>query len=135
MAGVPGESKETMEETIKFASDSELHRMRLYTCQPFPGSKLYEDCQKNGLLPDDFDVSKALIFESEAYIQTKDFSPEDLTLPSKRVTGGNKPSPTSYKYPLVTYHVFQLRIILIRSIFSLSRSMKNLPFSDSGLIM
>jgi radical SAM superfamily enzyme YgiQ (UPF0313 family) len=79
MVGVPGESKETMEETIKFASDSELDRMRLYTCQPFPGSKLYDDCQANGYLPDDFDISKALIFESEAYIQTKDFSPEDVT--------------------------------------------------------
>lgn len=79
MVGVPGESKETMEETIKFASDSELDRIRLYTCQPFPGSKLYDDCQANGYLPDDFDISKALIFESEAYIQTKDFSPEDVT--------------------------------------------------------
>ena len=79
MIGIPGETKETMEETVKFALDSKLDRIRLYTCQPFPGSKLYEDCQERGLIKRDFDASKALIFESKSYIQTEDFSPEDVT--------------------------------------------------------
>lgn len=79
MIGVPGETKETMEETVKFAIDSELDRIRMYTYQPFSGSKLYEDCKKNRWIPDDFDDSKALIFDSKAYVQTKDFSPEDVT--------------------------------------------------------
>jgi coproporphyrinogen III oxidase-like Fe-S oxidoreductase len=79
MIGVPGETKETMEETVKFAINSELDRIRIYTCQPFPGSKLYEDCQKTGCISGDFDASKALIFDSKAYFQTKDFSREDVT--------------------------------------------------------
>lgn len=79
MVGIPGETKETMEETVKFAIDSELDRIRIYTFQPFPGSKLYEDCQKRGEIVEDFDVSKALIFGSKAYVQTKDFSREDVT--------------------------------------------------------
>jgi len=78
MIGVPGETKETMEDTINFAIASELDRIRMYTCQPFPGSKMYEDSQENGWLTTDFDVSKTLIFESNSYIQTKDFSPEDV---------------------------------------------------------
>ena len=79
MVGVPGETKETMEETVKFAIDSELDRIRIYTYQPFPGSKLYDDCKKNRWIPDDFDDSKALIFDSKAYVQTKDFFAEDVT--------------------------------------------------------
>jgi magnesium-protoporphyrin IX monomethyl ester (oxidative) cyclase len=79
MIGVPNETKETMEETVKFALDSELDRIRLYTCQPFPGSKLYEDCQERGWIAGDFHASKALIFESKSYVQTEDFSPEDVT--------------------------------------------------------
>lgn len=84
MVGVPGETKETMEETIKFALDSDLDRIRIYTCQPFPGSKLYEDCQKEGWIADNFDVSRALIFDSKAYIQTNEFSPKDVTEIAKK---------------------------------------------------
>lgn len=84
MIGVPGETKETMEDTINFAVSSDLDRIRLYTCQPFPGSKMYEDSKENGWLTTDFDVSKTLIFESKSYIQTKDFSPEDVAQISKK---------------------------------------------------
>jgi anaerobic magnesium-protoporphyrin IX monomethyl ester cyclase len=84
MIGVPGETKETMEDTINFAISSNLDRIRMYTCQPFPGSKLYEDSKENGWLTTDFDVSKTLVFESKSYIQTKDFSPEDVAQISKK---------------------------------------------------
>ena len=78
MVGVPGETVETMEDTIRFALSSNLDRARLYTCQPFPGSKLYGDCLKNGWLADDYDPSRALIFGSKPYIKTEDFSPDDV---------------------------------------------------------
>jgi radical SAM superfamily enzyme YgiQ (UPF0313 family) len=84
MIGVPGETKETMEDTINFAISSNLDRIRMYTCQPFPGSKLYEDSIENGWLTTDFDVSKTLVFESKSYIQTKIFSPEDVAQISKK---------------------------------------------------
>jgi hypothetical protein len=45
---------------------------------------LYEDSKENGWLTTDFDVSKTLIFESKSYIQTKDFSPEDVAQISKK---------------------------------------------------
>jgi len=78
MVGVPGETKETMNDTVDFAVSSGLDRVRLYTCQPFPGSRMFEDCRRNGWLTGDFDVSKTLVFESKSYVQTKDFCPEDV---------------------------------------------------------
>jgi len=76
--GVPGETKETMKETVQFAIDSGLDRIRLYTCQPYRGSQLYEDAKKKGWIAADFDPSKSLIFESNSYFETEDFSPEDV---------------------------------------------------------
>lgn len=76
--GVPGETKETMMDTVKCAIDSELDKVRLYTCQPFRGSRLYEDAKKNGWLTKDFDPSKSLMRESDCYLKTSEFSPEDV---------------------------------------------------------
>jgi radical SAM superfamily enzyme YgiQ (UPF0313 family) len=78
IVGLPGETKETMEETVKFTLESEFDMVRLYTCQPFRGSRLYEDAKKNGWLTKDFDPSKALMRESECYFKTPEFSPEDV---------------------------------------------------------
>lgn len=78
IVGVPGETKETMADTVKFAINSELDRVRLYTCQPFRGSRLYEDAKKNGWLAEDYDPSKSLMRESDCYFETPEFSPEDV---------------------------------------------------------
>jgi radical SAM superfamily enzyme YgiQ (UPF0313 family) len=78
IVGVPGETKETMTETVRFALDSGLDKVRLYTCQPFRGSRLYEDAKKNGWLTKDYDPSKSLMRESDCYFKTPEFSPEDV---------------------------------------------------------
>jgi radical SAM superfamily enzyme YgiQ (UPF0313 family) len=78
MVGVPGETKETMQETIDFAVNSDLDRIRMYTCQPFRGSRMYDEAKEKGWLTKDYDPSKSLIFGSKSYFQTEDFSPEDV---------------------------------------------------------
>ena len=78
IVGVPGETKETMSDTVKFALSSEFDRVRLFTCQPYRGSRLYEDAKKNGWLTKDFDPVKSLIFKSDSYLETPEFSPEDV---------------------------------------------------------
>jgi len=78
MVGVPGETKETMADTVKFATDSDFDEVRLFTCQPFRGSRLYEDAKKNGWLTEDFDPSQSLIFENDCYLRTPEFSPADV---------------------------------------------------------
>ncbi len=78
IVGIPGETVATMEDTVKFAMNCSLDRVRLYTCQPYRGSRLYDDAKKNGWITEDYDSSKPLIFESKGYLKTKDFTPEDV---------------------------------------------------------
>jgi len=60
MVGVPGETKKTMGDTVRFAATSGFDRVRLYICQPFPESRMYEDCKKNGWLSKDFEPKKSV---------------------------------------------------------------------------
>jgi len=79
MTGVPGETIETMENTIEFALNSGLELVNLLSFQPVPGTKLYDDCVKNGWLVDGYDPSEAFDpANSRSYVKTPDFSPEDV---------------------------------------------------------
>ena len=48
--GYPGETKETVAETIKFALEEPVDFAQFYCAVPFPGSALYERARKEGLL-------------------------------------------------------------------------------------
>lgn len=50
MIGLPGETKETVEETIDFACSLPLNFAYFYYATPFPGTILYQICEKNGWL-------------------------------------------------------------------------------------
>jgi len=78
MIGVPGETIETMENTVKFGVNSGMEKVQFCTFQPFPGTKLYDDCMKNGWLVDGYDPSDSLMYSSRSYVKTPDFSPEDV---------------------------------------------------------
>jgi len=78
MVGVPGETPKTMEDTVNFAAKCDLDKVRLYVCQPFPGSRMYEDCIKNKWLTKDFEPEKALIFSNESFTKTEEFCPDDV---------------------------------------------------------
>jgi len=78
MVGVPRETPETMNDTINFAANCAFERIRLYICQPFPGSRLYEDCVEKGWLVKGFKPDHALIYGNKSYIKTENFSPNDV---------------------------------------------------------
>ncbi|MBU0898227.1 MAG: B12-binding domain-containing radical SAM protein [Nanoarchaeota archaeon] len=46
--GYPGETKETMDETIKLVIELDPDFASFNICTPFPGTDLYEICKKNG---------------------------------------------------------------------------------------
>ncbi len=48
--GLPGESKETIEETIKFAVEMNPHTMQVSLAAPYPGTFLYDQAVENGWL-------------------------------------------------------------------------------------
>ncbi len=48
--GLPGESQETIEETIRFATEINPHTMQVSLAAPYPGTFLYKQAMENGWL-------------------------------------------------------------------------------------
>jgi len=53
--GLPGETRETIEETIRFAREVNPHSLQVSVAAPYPGTELYRQAVENGWLPDDDD--------------------------------------------------------------------------------
>jgi hopanoid biosynthesis associated radical SAM protein HpnJ len=70
--GLPVETPETVEETIRFACDISPHTIQVSIAAPYPGTELYAQAQKNGWFSDD-----ALVAESG--IQTSTLSYPSLS--------------------------------------------------------
>jgi len=51
--GLPGETKETIQETIRFAKEINPHSLQVSIAAPYPGTALYRQAQERGWLPDD----------------------------------------------------------------------------------
>ena len=63
--GLPGETKETITQTINFSKELPLDFAMFYIATPFPGSRLYENLKKQGKIKDlawkNFEYSKKTI--------------------------------------------------------------------------
>jgi hopanoid biosynthesis associated radical SAM protein HpnJ len=55
--GLPGETKETIEETIRYAKDVNPHTIQVSVAAPYPGTEMYQVAKENGWLPEDSDDS------------------------------------------------------------------------------
>jgi hopanoid biosynthesis associated radical SAM protein HpnJ len=53
--GLPGETKETIEETIRYAQEVNPHTIQVSVAAPYPGTRLHQQAMENGWLPDDED--------------------------------------------------------------------------------
>lgn len=53
IVGLPGETKETIEETIRFAKDINPHSLQVSIAAPYPGTALYRQALENGWLPEE----------------------------------------------------------------------------------
>ncbi len=51
--GLPGETKETIEETIRFAAEINPHTIQISLAAPYPGTFLYKQALENGWLTDE----------------------------------------------------------------------------------
>jgi hopanoid biosynthesis associated radical SAM protein HpnJ len=51
--GLPGETKETIQETIRYAREIDPHSLQVSIAAPYPGTALYKQAQEEGWLPDD----------------------------------------------------------------------------------
>jgi radical SAM superfamily enzyme YgiQ (UPF0313 family) len=50
--GLPGETKETIEETIRYATEINPHTIQVSLAAPYPGTFLFDQAMKNGWLDD-----------------------------------------------------------------------------------
>jgi hopanoid biosynthesis associated radical SAM protein HpnJ len=53
--GLPGETRETIRETIDFAREVNPHTIQVSVAAPYPGTELYRQAMENGWLPADAD--------------------------------------------------------------------------------
>jgi hopanoid biosynthesis associated radical SAM protein HpnJ len=53
--GLPGETAETIQETIRFARDVNPHSIQVSVAAPYPGTELYRQAREKGWLPEDDD--------------------------------------------------------------------------------
>jgi hopanoid biosynthesis associated radical SAM protein HpnJ len=51
--GLPGETAQTIQETIKFAREVNPHSLQVSIAAPYPGTELYRQAVENGWLPSD----------------------------------------------------------------------------------
>lgn len=80
--GMPGETLETMKETLKFAEKIELDCVNVLIATPYPGTALYETCEKEGWLKtlnfDDYTafdpvIETPLLSANDVYKFARDF--------------------------------------------------------------
>ncbi len=74
--GLPGETMEAMQRSLDYAVELKLDFLGIMIATPYPGTRLYDICQKNGYLPDNFQVEKLITRIGQ--ISTPDFTPEDV---------------------------------------------------------
>jgi hopanoid biosynthesis associated radical SAM protein HpnJ len=74
--GLPGETKETIRETIQFAREVNPHTIQVSVAAPYPGTELYRQAVANGWLPADDDGTALL---SEDGTQLSALSYADLS--------------------------------------------------------
>lgn len=52
MLGFPDDNEQTMAQTIAFAKELDLHIAKFHILKPYPGSEIYEQMERDGLIDD-----------------------------------------------------------------------------------
>jgi len=74
--GMPGETKEQMWESFYLCKELEVSTPFVSIATPYPGSELYDICQENNYIPDDFHLDD--LFIRSFCISTNDWTGEEL---------------------------------------------------------
>ena len=74
--GLPVETRETIEETIRFAQELDPHTIQVSIAAPYPGTELYNESVKNGWMDQNSMISGTGIQTST--LRYPDLSPEEI---------------------------------------------------------
>lgn len=78
MMGFPEEEKEDIEKTIKFCIDNDIHLVSIFFVTPYPGTALYEQVKRLGLIKDEEDFINKLGDATELTLNISKFSDKEL---------------------------------------------------------
>ncbi|MFH0831786.1 MAG: radical SAM protein [archaeon] len=78
MMGFPEETKETLDETARFCIDNDRHLTTIFFVTPYPGTALYEQARKDGLIKDEEEYISRLGNATEFTINLTKWSDEEL---------------------------------------------------------
>ncbi|MCZ7384122.1 MAG: radical SAM protein [Candidatus Methanoperedens sp.] len=73
--GMPGETKQTMEDTINFAIKLDLDSANFFVATPYPGTTLYDLCKEHGFIQD-YDLRRLMV--QSAMISTGEFTSDEV---------------------------------------------------------
>lgn len=76
--GIPGETVETMQDSLNFAKEAGFNRIVKFIFQPFPNTELYDLCLEKGYLTEDYDPNRVYVTGNRCYVKTETLSPEDV---------------------------------------------------------
>lgn len=80
--GLPGETKQTIEESIRFAREIKPDYVNFHIATPFPGTELYDIAKEKGwLVSDDWSEYEE---EGSAVLRTKDLTADELMEAQRR---------------------------------------------------
>ncbi len=87
MLGLPGETKQTVQETLKFAKELDPNRAQFVITTPYPGTKLYEEAVKNNLLEREYTFTgfDAYGLDCEPSIRTEAMTAMEILKEQKRI--------------------------------------------------
>lgn len=74
--GIPGQTSKSMKDSFKFAAKLRIYNPFISIATPYPGTELYEICEKNGYIAEDFDSGRLSIYN--ANINTPEFTARKL---------------------------------------------------------
>ncbi|WP_148882920.1 B12-binding domain-containing radical SAM protein [Thermococcus aciditolerans] len=80
--GLPGETKDTIEETIRFVKETLPHGAQFNVAVPYPGTEFYEYVKQKNLFIGN--PSWESFYQHKAVIRTEELSPEELERARKR---------------------------------------------------
>ena len=76
--GFPGETKQIMLDTLKYAFESGLDTARFYIFQPFPNTEAHKMALEMGAIAKDLDFTRLKVMTDVSQVETGQFTKEDV---------------------------------------------------------
>ena len=114
LLGLPGETREELQETVALASELEVLDFGYFVFYPYPGTHLFQVCRTEGYLPEDYLDLEAN--HRQSILRLPGLSPDDIreaydqltTLRERRYRARLDPTASAERVAAATDHIGEL---------------------------